>query len=164
MNWFWLIMNLSNRARDLCDIGNRLSRTDLMQLKVNEEMTIAEKYIEEKRLMQYKGDATCKIKNSLCVMHNIMRTMIILEHWYSNMMMKSADITTLSLHDCEAALIASQQAACVVLSRLIEHLPVWVLTKDIHHWILCKAWGGLLAWRSEHKKLSEANYSTCLLP
>ena len=29
--------------------------------------------------MQYKGDATCKIKNSLGVMHNIMRTMI-LEH------------------------------------------------------------------------------------
>ena len=42
-------------------------------------MTIAGKYIEKKRLTQYKGDATCKIKNSLCVMHNIMRTMI-LEH------------------------------------------------------------------------------------
>ena len=50
-----------------------------MQLKANEEMTIVGKYIEEKRLMQYKGEATCKIKNSLCVMHNIMRTMI-LEH------------------------------------------------------------------------------------
>ena len=27
--------------------------------------------------MQYKGDATCEIENSLCVMHNIMRTMIL---------------------------------------------------------------------------------------
>ena len=35
--------------------------------------------MEEKRLMQYKGDATCKIKNSLGEMHNIMRTKI-LEH------------------------------------------------------------------------------------
>ena len=51
----------------------------LVQLNANEEMTIAGKYIEEKGLMQYKGDTTCKIKNSLCVMHNIMRTMI-LEH------------------------------------------------------------------------------------
>ena len=46
-------------------------------MKDNEEMTIAGKYIEGKRLMQYKGDATCEIKNSLCVMHNNMRTMIL---------------------------------------------------------------------------------------
>ena len=45
-----------------------------MQLKANEEMTIAGKYIEEKKLMQYKGDAMCKVKNSLGVTHNIMRT------------------------------------------------------------------------------------------
>ena len=46
-------------------------------MKDNEEMTIAGKYTEIKRLIQYKGDATCEIKNSLCVMHNIMRTMLL---------------------------------------------------------------------------------------
>ena len=46
-------------------------------MKANEEMTIAGNIIEGKRLMQCKGDATCEIKNSLSVMHNIMRTMIL---------------------------------------------------------------------------------------
>ena len=46
-------------------------------MKDNEEMTFAGKYIKGKRLIQYKGDATCEIKNSLCVMHNIMRTMLL---------------------------------------------------------------------------------------
>ena len=46
-------------------------------MKDNEETTIAGKYIEGKRLMQYKGDATCDIKNNLSVMRNIMRTMIL---------------------------------------------------------------------------------------
>ena len=53
-----------HNTRRQYDIGNRLSRADLIQLKANEEMTIARKYIEEERLMQNKGDATCKIKNS----------------------------------------------------------------------------------------------------
>ena len=34
-------------------------------------MTIAGKYLDGKRLKQDKGDATCEIKNSLCVLHNI---------------------------------------------------------------------------------------------
>ena len=48
----------------------------LNAIESQEEMKIAGKYTAEKWLMQYKGDETCKIKNSQGVMHNIMRT------WY----------------------------------------------------------------------------------
>ena len=61
--------------------GAKKSKMTKNSNQSHEEMTIVGKYIEEKRQMQYKGDAICKIKSSLGVMHNIMhmRTMI-LEH------------------------------------------------------------------------------------